>query len=61
LLTLGLPAFYRHMRWTTFLTLGTAQVLGLVFIYDLSVRVLLRLLAQQVDLPYRQWRAELEL
>ncbi|PJF28716.1 MAG: hypothetical protein CUN52_12045 [Phototrophicales bacterium] len=61
LLTLGLPAFYRHMRWTTFLTLGTTQVLGLVVIYDLSVRVLLRLLAQQVDLPYRQWRAELEL
>lgn len=61
LLTLGLPAFYRHMRWGTLLTLGTAQVLGLVFIYDLSVRILLRLLAQQVDLPYRQWRAELDL
>lgn len=58
-LVVGLPLFFAMQTWSTFLTLGFAQLFGLVVIHDVSVRLMLRLLARQSELPYSLWRSEI--
>jgi hypothetical protein len=60
-LVVGLPMLFESLNWSSFLTLGFAQLLGLVVIHDMSVRLMLRLLTHQAELPYTIWWSELEL
>ncbi|HRF95141.1 MAG TPA: hypothetical protein PLZ51_08100 [Aggregatilineales bacterium] len=54
----GLPDLYDAMDWATS-TLILIQIVGLACLHECSVRVTLRVLARQAELPYALWRSEI--
>jgi hypothetical protein len=61
ILAIGLPTLYIRMKWDTFITLGLAQLIGLAILHEILVRMMLRVLARQAELPYAMWRSEIEI
>ncbi len=61
IILVGLPIIYRQLEWDSFITLSLMQLIGLACIHEIMIRLMMRLLAHQADLPYAVWRSELEL
>lgn len=61
ILILGIQTLYTQMKWDIFFTQGFLQLTGFALIHEIAIRILLRRLAHQAELPYRMWRAEVGL